>query len=227
METRSTSETLSLDVDAAALEIAQRAIVAAATLNRRVIVGIAGGPGSGKSTLAAAVIGHLNDKIDGSAARVPMDGFHIRHERLVELGLEAKKGAPETFDPRAFIKLLERLREARTAVPIPSYSRRIEDVVPDAFTIAGNVPILVVEGNYLLLDTPPWDEIRADLDTAFYIHVPRDIVRARLLKRHAEHGLFSRERNEKHVEAVDLANYDIVAASRSRADVVIDLAVTQ
>lgn len=227
METGSTSETLSLDAEQAAEEIAKRAIVAAATHNRRVIVGIAGGPGSGKSTLAAAVIGRLNDKIDGSAARVPMDGFHIRHDRLVELGLEARKGAPETFDPRAFITLLETLRAARKAVPVPSYSRRIEDVVPNAFTIAGNVPILVVEGNYLLLDDPPWDEIRDNLDIAFYIHVPRDLVRARLLKRHAEHGLFTRERNERHVDTVDLANYDLVAASRTRADLVIDLAVTR
>jgi hypothetical protein len=53
--------------------------------------------------------------------------------------------------------------------------------------------------------------------------VPREKARARLMKRHAEHGLFSEERNRAHVERVDLANYDLVGRSKGRADVVIEL----
>lgn len=224
MTMRAVIETRTLTPEDAAAEIAGRALAVAASRGRRVIVGIVGGPGSGKSTLAASVIELMNDMIDGSAARVPMDGFHIKHERLVELDLVGKKGAPETFDGAAFVAFLKRLKSATEPVPAPSYSRRIEDVVENAFTIAANVPILVVEGNYLLLSRPPWGEIRELLDIAVFIEVPRDIVRERLLKRHAEHGLFSEERNVAHVDNVDLANYDLVHQSRDRADLVIGIA---
>lgn len=216
-------ETISLTPEEAAAEITSRAIMVAAQHNRRVVIGIAGGPGSGKSTIAADVIGQLNDKIDGSAARVPMDGFHMRHARLTELGLVEVKGSPETFEPAAFIKFLKKLKSATSATPVPSYSRKTEDVVDDAFSIPGNVPILVVEGNYLLLDRLPWHEIKSDLDFAIYLSVPREIVKARLLKRHGEQGLFSEERNIEHVENVDLANYDTVAADKGRADLVVNI----
>ena len=81
----------------------------------------------------------------------------------------------------------------------------------------------MVEGNYLLLMTAPWWKVRPLLDRAVFIDVPRDMVRARLLKRHGEEGLFTEQRNRGHVERVDLANYDMVQRSRNRADVVMEL----
>lgn len=214
---------MDLTPEAAAEEISSRAITVAAEHNRRVVIGIAGGPGSGKSTIAADIIGRLNDTIDGSAARVPMDGFHMRHAKLQELGLVDMKGAPETFEPADFIAFLEALKKATTSTPVPSYSRKTEDVVDDAFSIPGNVPIMVVEGNYLLLDRIPWNEIKPLLDFAIYISVPREKVRARLLKRHAEHDLFSEEQIIAHVDDVDMANYDIVSSAQGRADLMINL----
>src|SRR5690606_16134309 len=108
------------------------------------------------------------------------------------------------------------------ALPI-CYSRRIEDVVENAFTVEAGVRVLVVEGNYLLLADPPWSRIGPMLDLAVFIEVPREMVRERLLNRHAAEGLFSVERNVEHVERVDLANYDLVKRSRSRAVIAIDL----
>jgi len=216
---------LSLAPEAAAQEIALRSLSVAAHKRQRILVGIAGGPGSGKSTLAADVIGLLNDRIDGSAARVPMDGFHMKQAKLEAEELEAHKGAPQTFEADAFVQLLKTLKSARSPVSVPGYSRRIEDVVPNAFTIAGNVPILVVEGNYLLLDTPPWNEIPGILDLSFFLHVSPDVTRARLLRRHAEHGRFQPDWIERHVEKVDMVNYEAVEASSPHADVRIDLKV--
>ena len=83
--------------------------------------------------------------------------------------------------------------------------------------------LLVVEGNYLLLGTAPWWRVRPLLDRAVFIDLPRELVKARLLKRHGEEGLFSEERNRAHVERVDLANFDLVQRSRARADLAIDL----
>jgi pantothenate kinase len=191
--------------------------------NRRVAIGITGGPGVGKSTLATELVAALNAETPGLAAYVPMDGFHMKHAKLVALGTDKDKGMPHTFEGAAFAEFLERLKAATGPVSGPGYSRKFEDVVEDAFTIDAGVRLLVAEGNYLLLATAPWWRLRPLLDQAVFIEVPRETVRARLLKRHAEEGLFTEERNREHIERVDLANYDLVHRCRSRADIIIDL----
>jgi pantothenate kinase len=107
----------------------------------------------------------------------------------------------------------------------PGYSRKIEDTVENAFTIQPECKILIVEGNYLLLTEGPWAGVRPLLDYAVFIDVPRDLVKARLLKRHGEEGLFTEERNRAHVERNDLPNYDLVCQSQDRADIIITMDV--
>jgi pantothenate kinase len=213
---------LRLTPDGAVAALAEHARSLAAD-GRRVALGIAGGPGVGKSSLAAQLVSRLNSAAPGFAAYVPMDGFHMKHSKLVALGTDRDKGMPHTFEAAAFADFLEHLKNATSPVSGPGYSRRIEDVVEDAFTVDAGVKLLVVEGNYLLLATAPWWRVRPLLDAAIFIDVPREVVRARLLRRHAAEGLFSEERNREHVERVDLANYDLVQRSRARADIVIDL----
>ena len=191
--------------------------------NRRVALGIAGGPGAGKSTLAAEAVERVNAARPGFAAYVPMDGFHMRQAKLEALGTAHQKGAPHTFEGAAFAAFLDALKTAAGPMQGPGYSRRIEDVVDDAFTVPAEARLLVVEGNYLLLPDPPWSEVRPLLDSVIFIDVKRDVVRARLLRRHAAEGLFTEARNREHVERVDLANYDLVQGSRARADIAIDL----
>ena len=191
--------------------------------NQRVALGIAGGPGVGKSTLAVELVEALNREAPGLAAYVPMDGFHMRHAKLEALGTAHEKGMPHTFEGAAFADFLERLKAAQGPVSGPGYSRKIEDVVEDAFEVGAGVRLLVVEGNYLLLPTAPWSRIKPLLASSVFIDVPREKVRERLLRRHAAEGLFSAKRNLEHVERVDLANYDLVKRSRPRADIAIDL----
>ncbi|RUT34503.1 nucleoside/nucleotide kinase family protein [Arsenicitalea aurantiaca] len=190
---------------------------------RRIAIGIAGGPGTGKSTLAGELVTMLEAAHPGLAALVPMDGFHMRHAKLEALGTAHEKGAPHTFEGAAFVDFLAGLKRATGPVSGPGYSRKIEDVVENAFTIPASVQVLVVEGNYLLLPDAPWAGIKPLLDWAVFIEVARDTVRARLLKRHGEEGLFTEERNLRHVETVDLVNYDRVASSRDRADLILEL----
>jgi len=189
----------------------------------RIAIGIAGGPGTGKSTLAAEIVTMLNATKPGSAQLVPMDGFHIRHAKLEAMGQTDFKGAPHTFEGAAFVSFLHHLKGAQAAVSGPGYSRQIEDVVDDAFTVGPDVRVLVVEGNYLLLTEGPFAGVKPLLDYAVFIDVPRDVVEARLLRRHAEAGLFSEERNRAHIARNDLPNYDLVSLSQDRADVVICL----
>jgi pantothenate kinase len=214
---------LSLTPDGAVAFVVDAALRLAEAHGGRVAIGLCGGPGVGKSTIAADVVAALNAQTPGYAAVVPMDGFHMRQAKLEALGTAFEKGAPHTFEGAAFADFLGDLRIATGAISGPGYSRKIEDVVEDAFTIDGGVRILVVEGNYLLLPDPPWDRIKPLLDLAVFIDLGRDKVLARLLARHNAEGLFTPDYSRKHVEAVDMANYDLVVRSRGRADVAIDL----
>lgn len=191
----------------------------------RIAIGLAGGPGTGKSTLAAELVTMLNAVHPGSAALVPMDGFHMRHAKLEAMGQVDYKGAPHTFEGADFVNFLHHLKAATGPVSGPVYSRKIEDVVEDAFTVGAEVKILIVEGNYLLLTEGPWAGVKPLLDYAVFVDVPRDLVKARLLKRHGEEGLFTEERNRAHIERNDLPNYDLVCLSQNRADVVIAMDV--
>ncbi|KKB76906.1 hypothetical protein VW35_16370 [Devosia soli] len=190
---------------------------------RRIAIGIAGGPGVGKSTLAAELVEALNQTTPGEAALVPMDGFHMKHAKLEAMGQTDYKGAPHTFEGEAFVAFLKALKAATGPMSGPGYSRKIEDTVEDAFTVAPQAKILVVEGNYLLLPEAPWDGVKPLLDFCAFIAVPRDLVEARLLKRHAAEGLFTEERNRAHIARNDLPNFDRVMGSQDRADVIIEL----
>jgi len=185
----------------------------------RHVLGIAGGPGVGKSTLATALVARLG----ADAAYLPMDGFHMRQAKLDALGTAADKGMQHTFEGAAFAEFLGRTKAATGAIRAPGYSRKIEDVVDDAIEITATARLLVAEGNYLLLSSSPWWAVRPLLDRAVFIEVPRELVEARLMKRHAEEGLFTEARNRAHIARVDLPNYDLVMRSKTRADVVIRL----
>ena len=216
------SQRLELTPEATLDFLMQRA-VAVGVEGRRVLIGLAGGPGVGKSTLAADLVERINAGAPGLAALIPMDGFHMRHKKLEALGTVKDKGMPHTFEGAAFVAYLQELKRATGPVIGPSYSRQIEDVVDDAFTVPAAAKILVVEGNYLLLGRAPWSGIKPLLDLAVFVHVPREKVRARLMTRHAEAGLFTEERNREHIERVDLANYDLIEASAGRANCRIDI----
>jgi pantothenate kinase len=215
---------LTLTFPEAVAFVAHDARTLADTLGRRVLYGVAGGPGVGKSTIAAEVAGTLADDTERSAVVVPMDGFHMRHAKLEALGLAGVKGAPQTFEAADFAAHLATLKSATATVRGPGYSRKIEDVVDDLVTVPAEAAVLVVEGNYLLLGEGAWPEVRAMLDRRIFLDVARPLVRERLLRRHAEEGLFTAERNLRHVDTVDLPNYDLVAASRAAADVAITIA---
>ena len=211
-------QSLSLTPDAALAYLHEEAQRLLAVPGRHVL-GIAGGPGVGKSTLAQKLAAELGPV----AAYVPMDGFHMKHAKLEGLGTVADKGMPHTFEGAAFADFLAALKAAAGPMNGPGYSRKIEDVVNDAFTVPAEARLLVVEGNYILLATAPWWRVKPLLDRAMFIDVPREMVRARLMKRHAEEGLFTAERNRAHIERVDLPNYDLVRRSMPRADVAIEL----
>lgn len=176
----------------------------------------------GKSTLAAAVVAaYERDAGPGTAAVVGMDGFHLRQAELARRGLADVKGAPATFDADGFVSLLRQLRVPESVTSVPVFDRSIEEPVADALTIRPEQHLVVVEGNYLLLDDV-WRPVRDLLDAVWHLHLPDELRVRDLVARHVAHGR-SPEAATEWVLRSDEANARLVAAAASRADVVIDM----
>jgi pantothenate kinase len=188
----------------------------------RFLLGITGPPGSGKSRLAHMLVASvLEQRGSGSAVVAPLDGFHLSNETLGFLGLLSVKGAPQTFDATAFLAAVRRLRdEAAAAVSWPDFDRSTEQTVPDAISIGPTAKVVVVEGNYLLLDQPPWHEVRELLDQVWYVDVPADVLRRRLIERHMANGRSEAEA-VRHVDESDLVNAQLVGRTKHLADLAV------
>jgi pantothenate kinase len=179
------------------------------------LLGVTGPPGAGKSTLAAALV----EAVPGSVL-VGMDGFHLAHATLEAMGRVDRKGAPDTFDAAGYVALLRRVRglgPGAETVWAPQFHRDLEDAVAGAVPVTAQARLVVTEGNYLLLDDPPWDQVRPLLDECWFVDVPEDLRRARLQARHERYGR-TREQARERTLGSDERNAVLVAASRCRAD---------
>jgi pantothenate kinase len=184
----------------------------------RVIVALAGAPGSGKSTLADKLAGKLNGRQAGRAAVLPMDGYHYDDLYLVPAGLRPRKGAPHTFDVGGLFHTLKRMRardEPEVAVPV--FDRKIEIARAGARLIGAEVPVIVVEGNYLLLDQLPWTRLLPMFDVTVMVDVPEHVLRSRLRGRWDRLGLTEAQIIEK-LEENDLPNGRLVRDASVVAD---------
>jgi len=190
----------------------------------RYLLGIVGYPGGGKSTFAEQLADAVRRRTHpGFAAVVPMDGFHYPNAVLDSRGLRAAKGAPTTFDAHAFINVLNQLRQTPpTAVSTPAYDRTFHEPVADAITIGTDARLVVVEGNYLLMNEPPWDAVRPLLDAVWFLDMPIDQAMQQVRQRHITGGCDPAQA-EQRVAANDRTNAQLIAATRHRADKIIPL----
>jgi pantothenate kinase len=190
---------------------------ALAVPGERHLLGICGPPGAGKSTLAARLV----EALGGRAVYVGMDGFHLAQVELARLGRTERKGAPDTFDAAGYVHLLARLRaHADEVVYAPEFRREIEEPIACAVPVPPAVPLVITEGNYLLLPDPPWSKVRPLLDEVWFLAPDEDLRRQRLLDRHRAHGR-SPDAARERTQGSDEANAQRVNPTAHSSDLVL------
>ena len=182
---------------------------------KRLLIAIAGPPASGKSTVAAAVVASLNATQD-RARLLPMDGFHLDNSLLDARGLRARKGSPETFDLAGFASLMERLQVEDTLYG-PSFDRARDVSVGSSIHVPVTAEVIVVEGNYLLLDQPGWRDLARHWDFSVFVDESLPTLRERLIRRWLRHR-YSRQDATAKVAANDLPNAETILTHRLSAD---------
>ncbi|PNP86640.1 hypothetical protein FNYG_00030 [Fusarium nygamai] len=163
---------------------------------QRILIGLAGVPGSGKTTISDALIKELKKNGISDVAVLPMDGFHYTRTTLssFEDPDEAfrRRGAPFTFDAAALLDLVALLKkipvttdnEPEIITKAPGFDHARKDPIPNAIEISSRARVIIIEGNYVLLDQDPWSRISTLVDDKWFVDVPVDIARERLASRH-------------------------------------------
>lgn len=201
--------------DKAAL-LADKAIARAGG-SQRFIIALAGPPGVGKSTLSAALVAEFEGRGQG-AAIVPMDGFHFDNAVLEARGVLARKGAPFTFDADGYLALLKRLRaEPDQYIAVPVFDRRLDLARAGGSIIAPVHRFLIAEGNYLLLEQPPWQEMADVFDLTVMLKAGLAELRQRLIDRWLALGLDEAGALARAMSN-DIPNADLVLGASRQAD---------
>ena len=186
----------------------------------------------GKTTLASLVARRLNEKhsndkpgcaLQSIAAFIPMDGYHLSRAQLSAMPdpttAHARRGAAFTFDDKAFLALVKKLREPlcpeSTTIYAPSFDHATKDPVENDIPIPATARVVVLEGNYLSLNKGLWKDAAGFMDELWFVDVDFDTARRRLVGRHVEAGIApTAEEADKRVTDNDLVNGQEIVQDR-------------
>lgn len=195
----------------------------------RILVLLAAPPGAGKSTLVSFLEALAKELLpDKRLQAVGMDGFHRRQEYLLTHTVEVNgeeipmvniKGAPVTFDLEGLQKKIAELTGGQNC-KWPRYDRLFHNPIEDAITIDADVVLL--EGNYLLLDLDGWRELSGYADYTVSLSADGELLRERLIARRVASGV-EREKAENFVDFSDMANVRLCLEKTKNADLALEL----
>jgi len=195
---------------------------------KRIIIFLAAPPAVGKSTIALFLEKLSKDKSDITPIQsLSLDGFHYNNDYLYshkifikgkERSLHDIKGMPETFDIKGFKKSLEDIKYKNIMWPI--YDRNIHDPVMDKIEV--NADIILIEGNWLLLDEDNWRDLKSYCDYSIFIEAKEKFLESRLIQRKIKGGLTERQALEFY-ERCDKKNVLRVMNNRIPADLTLEM----
>ena len=136
------------------------------------VIGVAGSVAVGKSTIARLLRALLARWEDTPRVElVTTDGFLLPNAELEKRGLLQRKGFPESYDRRALLRFVSRVKSGAAEVTAPVYSHLSYDIVPDEQIIVRRPDILIVEGLNVLQPPGPGSRLAvSDLfDFAVYV----------------------------------------------------------
>lgn len=195
--------------------------------DRRIIISLAGIPGSGKSTLSAELVKQLNTRV--KAIVVQQDGFHLYRSELKKLPNpeEAflRRGAPFTFNAKKFLDLVSHLNNEKyvnSTIEVPTFDHKLKDPVENDKQIDPDTNIIIIEGNYVLLKDLYWNDISKYVDETWFVDVPLNLVKERIIKRHLEAGIAENEQEAiARADGNDLLNAEYILKNSKSADLTI------
>lgn len=185
----------------------------------RCIVFLAAPPAVGKSTLAYAIERLSHDMKNVIPVQsLSLDGFHHKNEYLKKHNLSDIKGMPETFDLEAFKAKLKRLQYENLLWP--EYDRTLHDVVEEGVKVESE--IVLIEGNWLLLDEDGWRDLDQYCDYSIFIKADESLLKDRLINRKIRGGM-SKEAATKFYFNSDRKNIYRVMNNQKKADLVLEM----
>ena len=194
-----------------------------AQLERKVVAYLAAAPGTGKTIITQYLekLSQDHSEVDTIKA-LSMDGFHYTNEYMnahfaivngSTIPMKMIKGAPETFDVDS---LQDKIREVKLEdVDWPGYDRTIHDVVQNAISVESD--IVLIEGNYLLLNNPKWTNIRVLADYTVFVKADPEMLKPRLIERKVRSGKTQSEAEQFYLTS-DGKNVDLVLKDSATAD---------
>ena len=183
------------------------------------VIGVAGSVAVGKSTTARLLRELLARWEDTPRVElVTTDGFLLPNAELERRGLMERKGFPESYDRRALLRFVSRVKSGVEEVRAPVYSHLVYDIVPDAEIVVRRPDILIVEGLNVLQPPQPGARLAvSDLfDFTIYVDARTVDIENWYVERflRLQRGAFADPRSYFHRFA-SLSEEDAVARARS------------
>jgi type I pantothenate kinase len=138
------------------LHAATNQFLGSSTTSTPFVIGIAGSVAVGKSTIAR-LLRELLSRWDGTphVELITTDGFLHPNAELERRGLLERKGFPESYDRRALLRFVSKIKAGAPEVRAPFYSHLAYDIITDAVITVRKPDVLIVEGlNVLQPPTP-------------------------------------------------------------------------